>query len=99
MDTSHDNGNGMLIENHFIAPEQTASVSSTTGMFGQLEFVGGTKRRLLNSSATSLEDARQAKFCRVRVQPDVSHKTLRDLTPSEQANRIGVIRGLVDYIS
>ena len=91
---------GMLEPSHFIPPDQTASVSMKYGTFGQLDFVGGTKRRLLDSSATNLEDARQAKVCRVNIQSDVAFQTLPELSdrPSQQEARVRVIRGLVDYI-
>ena len=84
--------------NHFMYDDTVQQIKGSSGSFGQLEFVGDTKRRLLNLGAAGIDDARQAKFCRVRVQRDVSRLLLSNLRPEEGEKRIDVVRGLVDYI-
>lgn len=83
---------------HFIPPDQIVTMSTTSGKFGQLMFVGKAERCLLDSNAKSLEDARQAKFCHIRVAPTDSVQMLSALPPEQREDRVANIRGLVDFI-
>jgi hypothetical protein len=64
----------------------------TTATHGQLSFKDG--RGVLNPAAGSLEEARQARFMRVEVDP----RKFADLTPPEQVERVTLFRGLVGFM-
>lgn len=76
----------------WLSGDYTEDEVITNATHGQLKFKHG--RGVLNPAAGSLEEARQARFMRVKV----DSKRFEDLSPSEQVDRVGLFKGLVDFM-
>lgn len=77
----------------FVAGDGDITMEMNSGSHGQLEFESG--RRVINTEASSIVEAKQAKFVRLQV-PEV--KRFRELPPADQQARVRVLRELADFI-